>query len=460
MYEMNNPTPIKISYEQLLERIINNPNLAYHIKDPVVLRELIDRMAYDYNESDGKGFWNTISGGGNFVGGITGKLTTDAQVRKVMDVLRQSYTKLTASLQPQAATPQNNNTQSIPSAQQGTVIAQPTAPQEVKASPADSSNMPTPTQLPEVTIYGKSSARPTALRPSSTTAPSTTAGSPPLTGTPSNTPSRVIEFKPATRNTSSLFPPQVTNYRRHPSSIPGTPEYEASKKNLEARTIPPKENKLGSIFNKVNQYLPTIGDALAAYGTYKGMNEAQRYTLENRATDTPNINPYAEYGARALAENDNAYSYLQRMRAYNKNELQRQAINSASQISNNTLSNSVRQSLLAANYANTLKGINDMNNNINIQELSLRDKRSALLQDIDRMVMQGEAARDLADRQDKDAYYTNLSRNATDYATGLQHLGGMLNRHKENITNSNLLAQLSQYGFALDPKTGKLFKKD
>lgn len=498
MYEMNNPTPNNIDYNKLLENIIDNPNLIHNIKNPAVIKQLITNLAYDYNESDGKGFWNTITLGGNMVGGIGGKWTSDSNVKKLMEALNQAYSTVSAAQAkkiPANAKPSQN--QGTAKAQQDAVKAQAVAQQTAKAkqtAPTQATETPTGTQqttsippfqfsgytlndlnrLRDKMLWNSMHALqvPNQLKPfsdwNSLNLPSLSGSLTPITGRPltgisGDMASGVIKSTIPIGNALSPIPVKMPTIA--PAFNPNDPKYKKIAEDIKAAAskitaTPPKENKLGGLLNQINQYLPTIGDALSAYGAYKGMKDAQRYTLENRATDTPNINPYAEYGAKSLAESDNAYSYLQRMRSSNNNELQGQAVSSANQISNNTLSNGMRQSMLAANYANTLKGINDMNNNINTQEMSLMDRRSALLQDIDRMVMQGEAQRDLADRQDKDAFYTNLSRNATDYATGLQHLGGMFNRHKENITNSNLLAQLSQYGFALDPKTGRLFKKD
>lgn len=502
MYEMNSPTPNNIDYNKLLEDIIDNPNLIHNIKNPAIIKQLITNLAYDYNESNGKGFWNTITFGGNMVGGIGGKWTSDSNVRKIMDKLNLAYrTASTAQAKQPSAEIQQSQTQGTAKAQQDAAKAQAAtqqAAEEKQTSSAQATETPTTTQkttaappfqfsgytfnemnrLRDKMLWDSMHALqlPNQLKPSldwnnlnlpSLSGQLTPVTSKSLTGISGDMASRVIKSAPPIGNALSPIPVKMPTIGVTPPALtPGTPEYNKIREDMKTFSAKPstmplkgnKENKLGGLLNQINQYLPTIGDALSAYGVYKGMKDAQRYTLENRATDTPNINPYAEYGARALAESDNAYSYLQRMRTSNNNELQRQAVNSANQISNNTLSNGVRQSMLAANYANTLKGINDMNNNINTQEMSLMDKRSALLQDIDRIVMQGEVQRDLADRQDKDAYYTNLSRNATDYAAGLQHLGGMLNRHQENITNNNLLAQLSQYGFTLDPKTGLLKK--
>lgn len=504
MYEMNSPTPNNIDYNKLLEDIIDNPNLIHNIKNPAVIKQLITNLAYDYNESDGKGFWNTITLGGNMVGGIGGKWTSDSNVKKIMDELNLAYRTASAAQDkkiPANAKPSPN--QGTTKAQQDAVKSQAAAQQTAKVKqivPTQSTETTAGTQQTTATppfqfsgytfndmnrlrdkmlwnsmhaLQVPNQLKPfsdwNSLNPPSLSGSLTPVTGKPLTGISGDMASSVVKSMPTIGNALSPIPVKMPTIGITPPALtPGTPEYNKIREDMKAfsdkhSAVPlkgNKEDKLGGLLNQINQYLPTIGDALSAYGAYKGMKDAQRYTLENRATDTPNINPFAEYGARALTESDNAYSYLQRMRASNNNEIQRQSVNSANQISNNTLSNGVRQSMLAANYANTLKGINDMNNNINTQEMSLMDRRSALLQDIDRMVMRGEAARDLADRQDKDAFYTNLSRNATDYATGLQHLGGMFNRHKENITNSNLLAQLSQYGFALDPKTGKLFKKD
>jgi len=447
--------------DALLASVLRDPK-SVHKLDLKSIEALRERLAYDYNQIGSSWFdSNWVSGYG---------VSDDKIIKAVMDNLNVARQSLLGKQQPTVT-----NTGTRPTAaQQSQQVTTPAPTRTNAGTPARS--MPGGTPVRGTGVRG---ARPAPVSSTPTTQPA--ANLKPFQFSDSflqdidRLKGKMLQDSNyLSRNPNALNPgvdwSKLDKYTKLPSAASlqlGSPTGNSASPQATSGTgttietstgTPPKHGTIQNILSAVNKYLPTMGDALSAYGAYKGMKDAQRYTLENRATDTPNINPYAEYGARSLAENDNSFAYLQRMRANAKDNLQRQSINAVNQISNNTLSNGTRQALLATNYADTLKGINDMNNSVNTQEMSLMDRRSALLQDIDRMVMQGEAQRDLADRQDKDAFYTNLSRNATDYAAGLQHLGGMFNRHQENITNNNLLAQLSQYGFTLDPKTGLLRK--
>lgn len=446
--------------DALLASVLRDPKLARKL-DLKSIEALRERLAYDYNQIGSSWFdSNWVSGYG---------VSDDRIIKEVMDNLNVARQTLLSKPQPTTST----GTQPT-AAQQPQQVTAPTPTRTTAGTPARS--MPSGTPVRGTGVRGTS---PAPVSSSPTTQPSNNLKPFQFSDSFLQDIDRLKgkmlqDSNYLSRNPNALNPgvdwSKLDKYTKLPSAASvqlGSPTVNSTSQQAPSGAgtttgtsagAPPKPGTIQNILSAINKYLPTMGDALSAYGAYKGMKDAQRYTLENRATDTPNINPYAEYGARSLAENDNSFAYLQRMRANAKEDLQRQSVNAANQVSNNTLSNGTRQALLAANYADTLKGINDMNNSINTQEMSLMDRRSALLQDIDRMVMQGEAQRDLADRQDKDAYYTNLSRNAADYAAGLQHLGGMFNRHQENITNNNLLAQLSQYGFTLDPKTGLLRK--
>jgi len=83
------------------------------------------------------------------------------------------------------------------------------------------------------------------------------------------------------------------------------------------------------------------------------------------------------------------------------------------------------------------------------QVMQLKSQQSQLENVQDQYQMQGEHMRDLADRQDKAAYYNNLAQDWINIANAMQSAGINLNQSQLNKDLQALLPQLNEYGIGI-----------
>jgi len=201
----------------------------------------------------------------------------------------------------------------------------------------------------------------------------------------------------------------------------------------------------------------TRGDRMGNLGTLAGGFGPLLNTIINRATDTPNINPYLNFGKDQInyLEAQKGMLGINRDKALADMGLasdtaRKRARNSVrgvnQQIALDQLAGAQKQKSIAdiqANYWNQLAGINT-------QVGAAKTQR-------DRMVMAGEQARDLADRQDKDNFSTQLGSDITNLGTMYQKLGKDMNTRQTQKEQLELINGLSKYGFNITTnKDGKL----
>lgn len=208
---------------------------------------------------------------------------------------------------------------------------------------------------------------------------------------------------------------------------------------------------------KSDVYMPTagditglIGDAISTFGPIKN-------TLENRATDTPNINAYKDFGKDAIAANEAAQTYVAGQK---DNAIRR-------------ISDNARTSKRA--LRNTARGVNtmratDLNIDVNAdnaeltandafakQMMELFSQKSGLENTQDTYVMAGEAEKDMNNRKDKDNFYTQKAQDTATMGTGVQTMGKDINTILKNPMYLKLLNEMGKY-FSVDAK-GNLIAK-
>lgn len=203
----------------------------------------------------------------------------------------------------------------------------------------------------------------------------------------------------------------------------------------------------------------TVGDGLGMFGNAFQAISAYQNTLANRATDNPNINPYENFGLDALETNARAMDVAGQIRDKQLQdlELNRSALSSQNRAGARGI-NTMRALDLAGSIASN-KAEGDINNAFAGQLLSLLGQQSQLENTRDNAVMSGEAARDLADRQDKDNFYTNRGTNLVDIGRSISQTGKSLNDIQTRDTQAELLNQLFNY-IGFDPMTGQIYQKD
>lgn len=188
--------------------------------------------------------------------------------------------------------------------------------------------------------------------------------------------------------------------------------------------------------------LPTMGDAMGIAGNLYQAYKPRSLTLKNRAGDTPNINPFDNYGTEALDTLEGNIPLLgqikdtqmQRLES-NRNASMARNNNSARGINTQRALNLATDSQmntaegdLMAKYAEQLLGVN---NQIAATELDVSGKKA-----------QGEQYRDVSDRQDRDQFFSNLSKDEAAVGEAWSRTGKATNQIKTRGVQSKFLNQM------------------
>ena len=203
----------------------------------------------------------------------------------------------------------------------------------------------------------------------------------------------------------------------------------------------------------------TLGDKIGLAGNLYSMFAGINNTKEAFGQSTPNVNAFEDYGKEGLETLQGAKGTLDQSKArqlkalmLSKNALTKRGRNSARGV------NQMRALDLASNMQGDLAA-NDVNNSYDAQMMQLLMQEAGMENQQDQVVMGGEGARDLADRQDLANYYTQRGRDRATIGQGLQETGKDLNAVKQNKVIMNLLGQLSKYGITIDAE-GNVTTKD
>lgn len=199
-----------------------------------------------------------------------------------------------------------------------------------------------------------------------------------------------------------------------------------------------------SFWNKAYDALPTLGDAINLYGKYKAAYDPADMTLANRAGDTPNINPYENYGVRGLNKMEDVKNNI-------KNNLDQAVLNNqkntnlykANAASNARSINTMRAMNLASE-AQQLAADNAAYMQYAQQVAGIDSQIAQMMNQQDQMQMSGNYQRDLADRQDRDNFNKQLQQDIATRNRGIQEIGKTLNDWKERDFNFNTVNQFSK----------------
>ena len=205
--------------------------------------------------------------------------------------------------------------------------------------------------------------------------------------------------------------------------------------------------------------LPTIGDIASMIGAFKQTYDPMMNTLANRAGDTPNINAYKNYGQEGLKTLDATKQFLAANRDNALNDLQ---LSRNAQVDRNNNS---------ARGVNTLRALNMATDSMSDKQMrdvyaTYGDKLAAILTNeanmknqIDQVVMQGEQARDLADRQDRDNFFKQHSADLQNMGQMYQAQGRMMNEILRRNQSMKSINQMSKY-FDYDKFGNQYIRKD
>lgn len=227
--------------------------------------------------------------------------------------------------------------------------------------------------------------------------------------------------------------------------------------------VPPENGNafmesLSNIFGGNNTGGVTFGDATGFAGDLISTFGPMRNTQRSRATDTPNINPYANFGKDALTTTDKSKSLAAGVRDNQLQDLE---------LSRNSAIRRGRNGSRSINTSRALDLATDMG--VNNARTGVYNQYAQMLQAIlgqeaglenqqDQMVMQGDAARDRNDRADKDAYFSSMAQDIATQGYGLQKIGKDLNQVKTRNVSAQVMEDLFP-NFSMDIMSGNLKAK-
>lgn len=202
----------------------------------------------------------------------------------------------------------------------------------------------------------------------------------------------------------------------------------------------------------------TAGDIVGLAGQAVGQISQMANTIANAKATKKNINYWLGFNDKALQSNaeelDNinynkatAMRDLGRKLALSRNSARATARGSASSI--NTLRNLDLGVDTAADEA-MINANNQIESNAGSLRGQVMNQRTQLLSQKDQAVMAGEERRDLADRQDLDAMFSNFSENFAGISNATQNFGKSLNESKYRNDFLNILPQLNKWGIGMD----------
>lgn len=195
-----------------------------------------------------------------------------------------------------------------------------------------------------------------------------------------------------------------------------------------------------------------FGDLLSIGGDLFSTFAPLVNTLRNRAGDTPNTNEFRDFGKDAIEDIQAAQNLVDQQRddALDDINLSSRTARSRNRANSRSANTQRATDLAIEQQANRQK--TDVYNQFANQMMNLLLNEAQFENVQDQAVMSGEQARDLADRQDRDAFSTNIAKNLSTIGQGLQETGKDVNAINQNEIIMNLLNQLSSYGLTIDNK--------
>lgn len=199
----------------------------------------------------------------------------------------------------------------------------------------------------------------------------------------------------------------------------------------------------------------TIGMAGNVYSAFAPMKN----TLKNRAGDTPNVNAFANFGEDGLAKLEESGMFINQMKDEALGDLELSRQGTVNRNNNSARGINTLRALNLASDAQYNKGKSDIYNSTAGQMMQLMGQQANAEDVQDQMVMKGEETRDLADRMDRDNFFSQMATDISTKGKGIQQIGKDLNQTKQNEVAMNLINQLSQYGITVDKKGNLTYNK-
>lgn len=199
----------------------------------------------------------------------------------------------------------------------------------------------------------------------------------------------------------------------------------------------------------------TLGDSIGLAGDVVSTFGPMRNTLENRVGDQPNVNYFEDFGQDALSTIDDSKGYIAGQR--DKALMDSQAARSGSIRRNRNSARSVntqRALDLATDMAANRQQV-DIYDAFTKQMQSIFSQEAQLENQRDQAVMTGEAQRDMADRQDRDNFFSQMAQDIATKGEGLRKIGSDVNQIKSRNTTQKTLNQMYD-NYKINAMTGDI----
>jgi len=192
-----------------------------------------------------------------------------------------------------------------------------------------------------------------------------------------------------------------------------------------------------------------LGDALVLGGGLYSAFAPMKQTLANRAGDRPNVNYFEDYGKEGLQDLGKSRAHLGQLRDSGLRDLERERSSAQARARQGARGASTARATDIALHSATIRQRQALRDAHTSHLMALLGQEVALKNQRDQAVMQGEAVRDMADRQDRDAFYTQLAQDMMARGRGVQEAGRALNQMRRNREMEELLKQWSKYGITV-----------
>lgn len=207
---------------------------------------------------------------------------------------------------------------------------------------------------------------------------------------------------------------------------------------------------LDNLFGGEGDGTSTFGNTVGLVGNLISAFGPMRNTLKNRAGDTPNINAFEDFGNDGLDVIDESKGYIAGQRDNALKDVNRATVSNKNRSRNTARGvNTMRALDLASDMAENQSREN-IYDNFSKQMMQILSQEAQMENQQDQVVMSGEQNRDLADRQDRDNFYTQMAQDIATMGQGIQQTGKDLNQVEQQKTIMKMLNQLSKYGITFD----------
>lgn len=203
----------------------------------------------------------------------------------------------------------------------------------------------------------------------------------------------------------------------------------------------------------------TAGDALGMFGNlYQGF-APYKNTLENRAGDTPNVNMFKDYGKEGLKTLDKTKGYVAGIRDENLQDVELARAGNVKRGRNSARGVNTMRALDLASTQGANRQQGEIYKAFAQQMMNILGQEAGMENQQDQIVMQGEQNRDLADRQDRDNFFTQMAKDKVAIGESLTRTGKSANDIKQRGVQEKFMNQLFDWvqGNAM---TGDISQKD